>query len=176
MLDSVEITVFAGRGGKGSVAFRREKFVPRGGPAGGDGGRGANVVLVGDASLSTLDAYRFKRTYKAEAGGHGGGSKRHGRSAAVLELRMPVGTEVWLEARERGVGGPRELLGDLREDGLAIVVAEGSRYCLKSSKKRFCALSSFPLIECSFEREFILLRRTESLALSQIINSRICLL
>jgi GTP-binding protein len=99
--DRARIFVQAGAGGNGSVSFRREAHVPRGGPDGGDGGRGADVVLLVDGSLRDLQGFRRRSHWKAERGGHGEGSNRHGASPGALEVRVPPGTVV--EDPERGV-------------------------------------------------------------------------
>lgn len=119
-LDSVTIEVRGGRGGSGAEAFRREKGVPRGGPAGGDGGKGGDVRLVADAGLTTLSDFRYKRHYRAERGTHGGGSNRTGRSGRDLVLRVPCGTI----AVDDGNGA---VLGELLEADEALVVALGGR-------------------------------------------------
>ena len=119
-VDEVEIHVRAGDGGRGCVSFRREKYVPRGGPNGGDGGRGGSVILEADEGLGTLLDFRYKRHYTAARGGHGEGSDRHGASGADLTLRVPVGTTV----RERDTG---LLLGDLTRQGERLDVARGGR-------------------------------------------------
>jgi len=119
-VDYAKIHVKAGDGGNGCVSFRREKFVPKGGPDGGDGGRGGNVVVVADRNLSTLLDYRYKTHYKAERGGHGRGSKRHGRNGRDVVLRVPVGTVV----RDAESG---RVLADLTEHGQKVVVAYGGK-------------------------------------------------
>jgi GTP-binding protein len=119
-VDEVEIQVRAGDGGRGCVSFRREKFVPRGGPDGGDGGRGGSVILEADEGLGTLLDFRYKRHYTARRGGHGEGSDRHGKNGPDLVLRVPVGTTV----RDRDTG---LLLGDLTADGERLDVARGGR-------------------------------------------------
>src|SRR3954471_23484423 len=92
--DRAKIFVAAGAGGNGVVSFRREAHVPKGGPDGGDGGRGADVVLVVDQSLRDLSAFKRKAHWKAERGGHGEGGNRQGASPAALEIRVPPGTVV----------------------------------------------------------------------------------
>ncbi len=119
-LDSVTIEVRGGRGGSGAEAFRREKGVPRGGPSGGDGGRGGDVRLVADPGLTTLSDYRYKRHYRAERGMHGQGSNRTGRSGHDLDLRVPCGTI----AVDDGSG---EVLGELLEANEVLVIALGGR-------------------------------------------------
>lgn len=119
-LDEATIQVKAGDGGDGVVHFRREKYIPFGGPDGGHGGRGGDVVLIADKSLNMLNAYRRKRHYQAESGGAGGGQNRHGKDAAALWLRVPVGTVVRDPATH-------ELLADLVHDGQAFVAARGGR-------------------------------------------------
>ncbi len=119
-VDEARCRVSAGNGGHGLIAFRREKYVPRGGPSGGDGGRGGDVILVADRNLHTLLDFRYRREYRAERGQHGGGSGRTGRSGEDLEIRVPVGTEV----RDAGTG---ELLGDLVHEGDRLMAARGGR-------------------------------------------------
>jgi GTP-binding protein len=119
-VDEVTIEVQAGDGGNGCVAFRREKYVPRGGPSGGDGGRGGDVVLVADERLTTLLDYHFQRHYRAERGGNGGSNLRHGKHGQHCELRVPVGTVVY--DKETG-----EWLADLVQPGQRVVVARGGR-------------------------------------------------
>lgn len=119
-VDEVTIDVQAGNGGSGSVAFRREKFVPRGGPAGGEGGRGGDVVLIADERMTTLLDYHYQRHYRAEAGGDGGPNLRHGKHGEHCELRVPLGTVVHDE--ETG-----EWLADLIQPGQKVVVARGGR-------------------------------------------------
>lgn len=117
-LDHVSIYVKAGDGGAGCMSFRREAYVPKGGPDGGDGANGGNVVLVADPGLSSLLDYRFKHHFKAERGTHGKGSLMHGARGKDLRLRVPLGTVV----RNTDTG---EFLGDLTEAGQELIVAKG---------------------------------------------------
>jgi GTP-binding protein len=117
-VDEVEVYVQAGDGGRGCVSFRREKYVPRGGPAGGDGGRGGSISLEADEGLTTLLDFRYRRQYVARRGGHGQGSGKHGANAPDLCLRVPVGTVV--RDRETGLE-----LGDLTRHGQRLPVAAG---------------------------------------------------
>ena len=103
-LDEVHIHVQGGRGGNGCVAFRREKFVPKGGPAGGDGGDGGSVYLVGDQGLNTLYHLRVKTLHAAERGRHGEGSNKTGRSGSDLEIPVPLGTVVFKESGASPLG------------------------------------------------------------------------
>ncbi|HET8722758.1 MAG TPA: GTPase ObgE [Anaeromyxobacteraceae bacterium] len=119
-VDEVRIKVKAGDGGDGAVAWRREKFIPRGGPAGGDGGSGGDVVLVVDPQLATLLDYRYVREHKARNGEHGRGNDQNGLSQPALELRVPPGTIV----KDAGTG---EVLADLGEACPRFVVAKGGR-------------------------------------------------
>jgi GTP-binding protein len=119
-IDEVRILVKAGDGGNGCMAFRREKYVPRGGPSGGDGGRGGDVVLVADPHENTLLRYRFNPEHKAERGRHGEGSNCKGADGHSIELDVPVGTVVYDEAT-----GDR--LCDLIEPGQRFLVARGGK-------------------------------------------------
>ncbi len=119
-VDRAVIHVEAGTGGSGAEAFRRESGVPRGGPSGGDGGKGGDVVLVVDPQLSTLVDFRYRRHYRAERGQHGEGSNRTGRTGADLEISVPPGTSV----RDAETG---DLLGELLDPGERLVVARGGR-------------------------------------------------
>lgn len=114
--DHVKIHVRAGRGGDGCVSFRREAHVPKGGPDGGDGGFGGNVVIVCDGSLRDLSRYRGRFEFKAADGSHGEGSRRHGASGDALELRVPPGTQVSVDG---------ESAAELDEPGQRVVVARG---------------------------------------------------
>jgi GTP-binding protein len=117
-LDEARISVAAGDGGNGCVAFRREKFVPRGGPSGGDGGDGGSVSVVADSNLNTLFAFRFTKRFAAGRGGHGKGSNRHGANGRDIEVPVPVGTVV----TDIATG---ETLGDLTADGQTLLIARG---------------------------------------------------
>lgn len=118
--DYAKVNVKAGDGGNGIVAFRREKYVPKGGPAGGDGGKGGSIILRADEGLRTLIDFRYQTHYKGKRGDHGSGAKQHGRSADDIVLRVPVGTVV----RDADT---KKLFGDLRHHGQEIVVAQGGR-------------------------------------------------
>jgi GTP-binding protein len=120
-VDEVDIHVAAGHGGRGAMAFRREKFVPRGGPSGGDGGPGGSVYLVADANLNTLLNYRFQKIFEAGRGGHGEGSNRTGKNGEDIELSVPTGTTVY-ERQEDGSYAP---IADLTETGQRVRVAQG---------------------------------------------------
>src|ERR1041385_9523562 len=94
-VDQVEIEVAAGDGGNGAVTFRKEKYVPRGGPSGGDGGRGGSVIFEVDPHLSTLLDYRYQRQYKARRGGDGQSKDMYGKNGSDLILKVPAGTTVY---------------------------------------------------------------------------------
>ncbi len=100
-IDEATIRVTAGDGGNGCVAFRREKFVPKGGPSGGDGGRGGNVILECTEHMNTLLKFRYKREFTAGRGGHGEGANRHGKNGDDCVISVPVGTLVYDEAGEK---------------------------------------------------------------------------
>jgi GTP-binding protein len=119
-IDEVTISVKAGDGGNGCLAFRREKFVPRGGPSGGDGGRGGDVVMVASQHYKTLLHFRFNPEHKAERGRHGEGSDRTGRDGASIDVATPVGTVVY-DAETS------ELLHDFTTPGDRFIVARGGR-------------------------------------------------
>ncbi|HTI36651.1 MAG TPA: GTPase ObgE [Vicinamibacterales bacterium] len=121
-VDEVEIHVAAGHGGRGAMSFRREKFVPRGGPNGGDGGPGGNVYLVANPNLNTLLNYRFQKNFEAGRGQHGEGSNRTGRTGADITLEVPVGTQVF---ERSGRDGEYVLALDLTEPDAPVLVAKG---------------------------------------------------
>jgi GTP-binding protein len=115
--DRARIQACAGRGGDGGLSFRRERFVPKGGPDGGDGGRGGDVVAVADPALRDLSAFRSRTRFAAGRGGNGSGGRKHGADGAPAELALPVGTQV------RGPDGA--LLADLTVPGARVVLARG---------------------------------------------------
>src|SRR5690349_21970587 len=117
-IDEVRIRVKAGDGGNGCLAFRREKYVPRGGPSGGDGGRGGDVVLVASTHHNTLLHFRFNPEHNAERGRHGEGSNRTGRDGGSIEVPVPVGTVVY--DADSGVK-----LFDFTESGQRFTIAKG---------------------------------------------------
>src|SRR5258708_17152637 len=123
--DEVDIHVEAGAGGRGCLAFRREKFVPRGGPSGGDGGHGGSVYLVASPHINTLINFRFHPEFEAQRGEHGMGSNCTGHGGADLELAVPIGTLVY----EKTVEGdpPYHLVADLAGEGQRVPVAKGGR-------------------------------------------------
>ncbi len=118
--DEADIEVLAGNGGNGIVAFRREKFIPKGGPSGGDGGRGGSVYAVADRNINTLIDYRYARRHQARHGEHGRGGDQYGAAADDVILRMPVGTVI----RDFETG---ELIGDLTTHEQRLVLAQGGR-------------------------------------------------
>ncbi|HEY0078572.1 MAG TPA: GTPase ObgE [Pyrinomonadaceae bacterium] len=119
-IDRTKIRVRGGRGGNGVTAFRREKFVPRGGPSGGDGGRGGDVWLVADSGVNTLLHLRYNPEHTAERGRHGEGSNRSGREGEDVSVRVPVGTQVF-------DGETGEFYCDLAEEGQRWLAARGGR-------------------------------------------------
>src|SRR5919197_1887011 len=114
-VDEVDIHVSAGDGGNGCLAFRREKFVPRGGPSGGDGGAGGSIYVVASPHTNTLINYRFHPEFDAERGEHGQGSNRTGQNGADLELPVPIGTLVYEKSGDPQA--PQRLLADLAGAG-----------------------------------------------------------
>ena len=119
-VDEATIRVQAGNGGHGCLSFRREKFVERGGPDGGDGGHGGDVFLVADPSINTLVDFRVARKFRAEGGQGGAGRNKTGRSGDDLEVKVPCGTVI----HDVDTG---ELIGDLTDDGERLKVVEGGR-------------------------------------------------
>lgn len=119
-IDEAKIEVAAGRGGNGATSFRREKFVPRGGPDGGDGGRGGSVYAIADENINTLVEYRFVKRYQAKNGEKGHGSDRYGAGGDDIELHMPVGTLI----RDTDTG---EIVADLTHHGQRTILAKGGK-------------------------------------------------
>lgn len=126
-VDEATIEVFAGNGGGGCVSFRREKYIPFGGPDGGDGGDGGSVILLGDASLNTMIDYRYTRKFRAEAGSSGKGRNCTGKAGEDLTLPVPIGTTILDE--DTG-----EVLGDIREAGQELLVAQGGFHGLGNTR------------------------------------------
>ncbi|WP_370386876.1 GTPase ObgE [Snodgrassella alvi] len=119
-IDEAKIEVVAGRGGNGAASFRREKFVPKGGPDGGDGGKGGSVWAVADENINTLVEYRFVKRYQAKNGEKGHGSDRYGRGADDIELKMPVGTLIRDADTE-------QVVADLTHHGQRVCLAKGGK-------------------------------------------------
>lgn len=118
--DYVKIYVKGGDGGDGMVAFRREKFVPMGGPAGGDGGRGGSIIFVGDASSNTLEAFKYKQHFKGERGQNGMSKSMYGKNGQDIIIKVPIGTIVRDDQT-------KEILADITEVGQELIVAKGGR-------------------------------------------------
>ena len=119
-IDEAKITVHAGNGGHGCIAFRREKFVPRGGPSGGDGGNGGSIYLVANDQENTLLKFRYNHAFRANRGRHGEGSNKHGKSGDDLEISVPLGTVVF--DFESG-----DLLHDFTEPRERVLIASGGK-------------------------------------------------
>jgi GTP-binding protein len=127
-IDRVRIRVVGGRGGNGLVTFHREKFLPKGGPSGGDGGHGGSVTLLADQALNTLIPLRYTPRITADAGGRGGSDKKHGRNGSDVVVRVPVGTAVYEVDPVVGPStGSDRLVADLAVAGASVVVARGGR-------------------------------------------------
>lgn len=118
-VDKVTVTAIAGNGGDGKLSFRREKFISKGGPDGGDGGHGGNITLLASNNQNTLAAFRYKKELRADSGQPGGKTRKHGRSAKDLLVAVPVGT--------MAIDGSGNVVADLVEDGQQAVVAKGGR-------------------------------------------------
>lgn len=119
-IDYAKITIKSGDGGNGAVAFRREKYVPKGGPAGGNGGNGGNVIFVADRNLSTLLDFRYRKIYSADRGDHGGSSLCDGKRGENIFIRVPIGTIIKDSETEK-------ILADLDRDGKEFLAAKGGR-------------------------------------------------
>jgi GTP-binding protein len=119
-IDQAKILVIAGNGGNGIVSFRREKYVPKGGPNGGDGGKGGDVIIQTDSNLHTLLDFRYRTRFKADAGKHGQGSNKTGHSGQDLIIRVPKGTLIKDEEND-------EILADVVDDGQQVVIARGGK-------------------------------------------------
>ena len=119
-VDKAKIYIKSGKGGNGSVSFRREPYVPQGGPDGGNGGRGGSVVFQADRNLRTLMDFRYKKKYTAENGEDGRGKQQYGRDAADLIIKVPVGTLV----KDADTGN---VMADLKEDGQRVVAAKAAK-------------------------------------------------
>lgn len=119
-LDKAKIKIESGKGGDGMVAYRREKFVPKGGPAGGDGGRGGDVYLIADENLTTLMDFKYKSVFKAQNGENGRSKTQHGKGAKDLYIKVPAGTVV--KDAKNG-----KIIGDLTQDEQKLLVAKGGR-------------------------------------------------
>ena len=117
-IDYTSVELIAGHGGKGAVHFRREKFIPKGGPDGGDGGRGGHIIFKADTNLHTLQDVRYRKRYQAEKGGPGGGSRKTGKNGADINVLVPVGTII----REKGA---KNILADLSHDKDQVTVCKG---------------------------------------------------
>jgi GTP-binding protein len=124
-IDHVQITIASGSGGHGNISFRREKYVPNGGPDGGDGGKGGDVIFVADTSINTLMDFRYKKKFSAQSGGKGGGSRCSGKNGADLVLKVPVGTVIrygWGDGDEKGM-----VMADLSTPNERRILAKGGR-------------------------------------------------
>jgi len=121
-VDDVEIQVRAGRGGSGLASFRREKFLPFGGPDGGDGGRGGDVYLMADSDMESLAPFKHKRLFKAGNGGAGGKNRMHGTNAGDLVIKVPSGTIAYVKEK-----GQELIVADLQKDGQKVILARGGR-------------------------------------------------
>ena len=117
-IDRAVIHVKAGNGGNGCLAFRREKFVPKGGPSGGDGGKGGNVIFRGSRHMNTLLSFKFQQHIKSDRGAHGTGSNKHGRSGEDIIVDVPLGTIV----SDQATG---EVLCDIKEEDFLVTIAKG---------------------------------------------------
>lgn len=126
-IDEAKIRVTAGKGGNGCMSFRREKFIPFGGPNGGDGGDGGSVFLIGDENINTLVDFRYTSVFKAEKGRHGEGSDCSGKSGEDLYIRVPLGTLVY-------DADTQELLGDITVNGQTLKVAQGGFHGLGNTR------------------------------------------
>jgi GTP-binding protein len=123
-VDEVDIHVTAGHGGRGALSFRREKYVPRGGPDGGDGGAGGSVFIVATPRKNTLVDFRFHPEFEAQKGQHGQGANRTGQTGHDLDIEVPIGTLVY---EKPSAGGEPQLVADLTDEGQRVLIAKGGR-------------------------------------------------
>ena len=146
-VDSCKVKVAAGGGGNGCVAFRREKYVPHGGPSGGDGGKGGDVIFVGDEGRTTLLDVAFTRFLEAERGEHGRGKDQYGKGGEDLVVRVPIGTQAF--DRETG-----ELVFDVDAAGKRVIVARGGAggEATSTSRPRSTARRAGPIRASSAKR------------------------
>lgn len=119
-IDFARIKIQAGNGGDGAVSFRREKFVPKGGPDGGDGGRGGSIIAIGDVNVNTLLDYRYNKKFHAENGKHGAGGRKSGASGENIILRLPLGTEIFVIEDEK-----KRKIADITDAGVEVFLARG---------------------------------------------------
>ncbi len=158
MIDRITIKIKSGSGGNGAISGRREKYVPRGGPDGGDGGAGGSVFLVADSNVNTLLYYRYRRQFSAGDGRRGEGKLKHGRNGPDITLPVPVGTQVWMDR-------PAErLLADLDTSGQTLLAAKGgqggagnARYATSTNRFPLLAQSGAPGEELDLRLELKLL-------------------
>ncbi len=119
-IDFTEVELIAGSGGKGAVHFRREKFIPKGGPDGGDGGRGGHIIFIADSNLHTLQDVRYQKVYRAKDGDAGGGSRKTGKNGLDITVNVPIGTLIRIIPT-------KEVVADLIENGEKVVVCRGGK-------------------------------------------------
>ena len=119
-IDYTQIEIIAGNGGPGAISFRREKFISKGGPDGGDGGKGGHVYIMVDTNLHTLQDIRYKKQYKAENGYSGGGSNKTGKSGKDIIILVPAGSMI----REKG---SKEIIVDLTKEGQKLIICHGGK-------------------------------------------------
>jgi len=154
MIDQVTIQVRAGKGGDGAVSFRREKYVPHGGPDGGDGGRGGDVYLLATWDLNTLEPYRFKKTFSAESGERGGNANCRGKDGEDLVLTVPVGTVVRIKVTDPvGSGSPAPQSVRLRR------IPSPPGFSLAATRKNELSTSRLPIFDLTHEDDKVLVAK-----------------
>lgn len=156
-IDLARIKIKAGNGGDGCVSFRREKFVPKGGPDGGDGGRGGDIIALGDPNVNTLLDYRYTKSLKADDGKPGAGANKHGASGKPIILRLPLGTEIF-----RLEGEKKIKLADVTNAGEEIVISQGG-YGGKGNTNFATAINQAP-------RNFTPGKQTEEMELELVLK------
>jgi GTPase len=120
IIDRARLFLYSGKGGNGCVGFRREKFVPKGGPNGGDGGKGGSIIFIADSQLQTLLDFKYKNHYKAQSGEHGKGGMKNGKDGKDLILKVPCGTQIYNAQTEK-------LIADLVKNGEEVIIAKGGK-------------------------------------------------